>query len=345
MRAAHGRRPRRVVACAAGAVGRATAFSPAKVSGAAAAGSGPGVGRGRTAPGADGWRRRAAAGQVNLFLRVTRRRDDGFHDLASLFHAIGFGDRMEFEGVGEGGTDSMTCNMPGVPTDETNLVIRALELFRAKTGCRERFRCHLEKAVPAGAGLGGGSGNAATTLWQVNEMCGRPATERQLLEWSGEIGSDISFFFSRGAAYCTGRGEIVEDVEPPLPLDTGMLLVKPSIGLSTPQIFKALDLDTRSTADPLDLMGRLAAEGPSQDACVNDLEPPAFSQLPRLKELKDRLYEEGDFDAVFMSGSGSTIVCMGSTAPPPFLEGEDVADLDLFVTKTKLVTRPANAWY
>ena len=176
-------------------------------------------------------------------------------------------------------------------------------------------------------------------------MCGRPATERQLLEWSGEIGSDISFFFSRGAAYCTGRGEIVEDVEPPLPLDTGMLLVKPSIGLSTPQIFKALDLDTRSTADPLDLMGRLAAEGPSQDACVNDLEPPAFSQLPRLKELKDRLYEEGDFDAVFMSGSGSTIVCMGSTAPPPFLEGEDVADLDLFVTETKLVTRPANAWY
>ena len=118
---------------------------------------------------------------MNLFLRVTRRRGDGFHDLASLFHAIGFGDRMEFEGLGEGGTDSMTCNMPGVPTDETNLVIRALELFRAKTGCRERFRCHLEKAVPAGAGLGGGSGNAATTLWQVNEMCGRPATEHVVL--------------------------------------------------------------------------------------------------------------------------------------------------------------------
>jgi 4-diphosphocytidyl-2C-methyl-D-erythritol kinase len=76
-----------------------------------------------------------------------------------------------------------------------------------------------------GAGLGGGSGNAATTLWAANEMTGRPATNDELLAWSGDIGSDISVFFSRGAAYCTGRGEIVENVQPPVPLDTPMLLV------------------------------------------------------------------------------------------------------------------------
>ena len=68
-------------------------------------------------------------------------------------------------------------------------------------------------------------------------ICHRPATEAQLLEWSGDIGSDISVFFSEGAAYCTGRGEIVEDVEPPIPLDTPMLLVKPNVGLSTPGEF------------------------------------------------------------------------------------------------------------
>jgi hypothetical protein len=79
--------------------------------------------------------------------------------------------------------------------------------------------------VRAGAGLGGGSGNAATTLWAANELTGRPASNEQLLEWSGAIGSDISVFFSNGAAYCTGRGEIVEDVAPPLPLSTEMLLV------------------------------------------------------------------------------------------------------------------------
>lgn len=136
--------------------------------------------------------------------------------------------------------------------------------------------------MPHGAGLGGGSGNAATALWAANELCGRPATEAQLLEWSGDIGSDISVFFSAGAAYCTGRGEIVEDVEPPLPLTTPILLVKPNIGLSTPQIFKALDLDGRSTADPLALMERIKGEGCADDICVNDLEAPAFSELPEL---------------------------------------------------------------
>lgn len=82
------------------------------------------------------------------------------------------------------------------------------------------------------------SANAATTLWAANELSGRPATETQLLEWSGAIGSDISVFFSSGAAYCTGRGEVVEDVAPPLPLSTPLLLVKPQVGLSTPEIFR-----------------------------------------------------------------------------------------------------------
>jgi 4-diphosphocytidyl-2-C-methyl-D-erythritol kinase len=83
---------------------------------------------------------------------------------------------------------------------------------------RQRYWSNLVKRVPAGAGLGGGSGNAATALWAANELAGRPASEADLLEWSGEIGSDISVFFSTGAAYCTGRGEIVRNEAPPLPL-------------------------------------------------------------------------------------------------------------------------------
>ena len=86
-----------------------------------------------------------------------------------------------------------------------SLAPQALNLFRRKTGRSQRFRVDLRKRVPHGAGLGGGSGNAATTLWAANELCGRPASAEELLEWSGEIGSDISVFFSRGAAYCTGR--------------------------------------------------------------------------------------------------------------------------------------------
>jgi 4-diphosphocytidyl-2-C-methyl-D-erythritol kinase len=131
---------------------------------------------------------------------------------------IDFGDTLEVSLSASPLADTLTCLAPGVPLDATNLVLRAFALFRRKTGLSQHFWCNLEKRVPAGAGLGGGSGNAATALWAANELTGRPASEAQLLEWSGEIGSDISVFFSTGAAYCTGRGEVVRNESPPLPL-------------------------------------------------------------------------------------------------------------------------------
>lgn len=130
---------------------------------------------------------------------------------------------------------------------------------------------------------------------------------------------------------------------PPLPLDTPLLLVKPPIGLSTPEIFKALDLSRRSTADPKDLLSGLAARGAEQALCVNDLEQPAFDRLPALAELKDRLQKEGSFQSVFMTGSGSTIVGVGSDAAPAFLQGPEYRDL--FVTPARLIVRQPGEWY
>jgi 4-diphosphocytidyl-2-C-methyl-D-erythritol kinase len=282
--------------------------------------------------------------KINIFLRVVRRREDGFHDLASLFHVIDLGDDMDFELLPEGAAaDALTCDMPDVPTDGSNLVVKAFNLFRAKTGASRHFRVDLRKRVPHGAGMGGGSGNAATALWAANELCGRPATAAQLLEWSGDIGSDISVFFSQGAAYCTGRGEVVEDVAPPVALDTPLLLVKPPVGLATPDIFRALDLSRRSTEDPLDLLRRLAREGPAQALCVNDLEQPAFDRLPALAELKARLQAEGGFTSVFMTGSGSTIVGVGSDAAPAFLGEAQYAGM--FVSPARLLVRRPGEWY
>lgn len=283
--------------------------------------------------------------KVNLFLRVVRRRQDGFHDLASLFHVIDLGDDMAFEELaGTADADVLTCNMEGVPTDESNLVVKAFNLFRSKTGSKQHFKVDLHKRVPHGAGLGGGSANAATALWAANELTGRPATSAQLLEWSGAIGSDISVFFSNGAAYCTGRGEIVEDVPPPLPLDTPLLLVKPPVGLATPEIFKALDLSRRSTAEPRELLARLAQEGATQELAVNDLEQPAFDRLPALLELKQRLQSEGPgYSSVFMTGSGSTIVCIGSDVAPSFLQ--EAQYNDMFVSPARLITRQPGEWY
>jgi 4-diphosphocytidyl-2-C-methyl-D-erythritol kinase len=119
--------------------------------------------------------------KINLFLRIIRKREDGFHDLASLFQAVGFGDTLELTPLEEGAeSDEFTCNMPGVPVDDTNLVLRAFELMRQQSGVSQYFQANLIKQVPAQAGLGGGSANAATAMWGANELMGKPASLDQV---------------------------------------------------------------------------------------------------------------------------------------------------------------------
>eukprot|EP00529_Nitzschia_sp_RCC80_P020506 CAMPEP_0113484750 /NCGR_PEP_ID=MMETSP0014_2-20120614/24128_1 /TAXON_ID=2857 /ORGANISM="Nitzschia sp." /LENGTH=404 /DNA_ID=CAMNT_0000378373 /DNA_START=40 /DNA_END=1251 /DNA_ORIENTATION=+ /assembly_acc=CAM_ASM_000159 len=262
--------------------------------------------------------------KINLFLRIIRKREDGFHDLASLFQAIGFGDTLELKLLQDGDdeeetttADSFTCNMPGVPVDDTNLVLRALQLMRAKTGKTDQyFAANLIKECPAQAGLGGGSANAATAMWGANELMGRPASLEQMIEWSGELGSDITFFLSQGTAYCTGRGEIMTPTNPPLKSGTKLCIVKPNVGLSTPSVFKALDYDELSTldADKTLLPAFLETDGVenvSDEYYINDLEPPAFRCVPELGELKASLQKIKGFGHVMMSGSGTSIFCIG----------------------------------
>ena len=125
--------------------------------------------------------------KINLFLRILRKRDDGYHDLASLFQAIGFGDTLDLTPINRGTADTFTCNMEGVPTDSSNLVLRAIQLMRDKTGVEMYFVANLTKECPAQAGLGGGSANAATAMWGVNELMGRPASLEQ-------VNTTIAFF-------------------------------------------------------------------------------------------------------------------------------------------------------
>ncbi|CAL9059685.1 4-diphosphocytidyl-2-C-methyl-D-erythritol kinase, chloroplastic-like [Musa acuminata AAA Group] len=284
--------------------------------------------------------------KINVFLRITGKREDGFHDLASLFHVISLGDTIKFSLSPTKTRDRLSANVSGVPLDERNLIIKALNLYRKKTGTDNFFWIHLDKKVPTGAGLGGGSSNAATALWAANQFSGCPATEKELQEWSGEIGSDVPFFFSHGAAYCTGRGEVVEDIPRPLPLDLPMVLIKPQEACSTAEVYKRLRLDQISSYDPLVLLGEITQNGVSQDVCINDLEPPAFEVLPSLKRLKKRVLaaSRGQYDAVFMSGSGSTIVGVGSPEPPSFVYDDDEYK-DVFVSEACFLTRQENQWY
>jgi 4-diphosphocytidyl-2-C-methyl-D-erythritol kinase len=215
--------------------------------------------------------------KINLFLRITKKREDGFHELASLFQTLAFGDNMTISKLPSSATeDSITCNDPAVPCDRSNLVCKAADLFRKKTGSKQHFHIDLAKEVPAGAGLGGGSGNAATMLWAANQLCGLDYSEGDLLEWSGDIGSDISFFFSSGTAYCTGRGEIVRDMPALLDPQYPILLTKPSTPLSTGAVYKALDVNKCSKVNPDELLERFYNEKtPSQVSTIyRTLAPP-----------------------------------------------------------------------
>lgn len=232
--------------------------------------------------------------KINLFLRVMGKRPDGYHELASLFQSISLHDTLYFsvktEEDDNPNEDSLECDTPGVPTDSSNLVIKALNKFREKTGSIKFFRVRLEKKIPHEAGLGGGSSNAATALWAANELNDKPCTLEELAAFGGEFGSDISFFLSNGTAYCTGRGEILEEL--PRMRPQALYVVKPAEGLSTPEVFKHLNLSECSDRDPRKLLEKMQ-RGVIFADFVNDLEKPSFKLLPRLAVLKESLYAAG----------------------------------------------------
>mmetsp|Transcript_12363 Transcript_12363/g.18120 ORF Transcript_12363/g.18120 Transcript_12363/m.18120 type:complete len:345 (-) Transcript_12363:132-1166(-) len=288
--------------------------------------------------------------KINLFLRIIKKRDDGYHDLASLFQAVGFGDTLELKVLEGADTDEFTCNMEGVPTDQTNLVLRALQLMRDKTGHSDTyFSANLIKECPAQAGLGGGSANAATAMFGANELMGNPASLEEMVEWSADLGSDITFFLSRGTAYCTGRGEIMTPIDPPLDAATELVIVKPNVGLSTPTVFKSLEYDKLSDLDPDNLLEEFIDKSETiamvdDRSFVNDLEPPAFKNLPELKQLKEDLQKVKGFHHIMMSGSGTSIFCIGNPDDTEAFEKEFLSR-DLQVFFAQFISRPEGKWY
>jgi 4-diphosphocytidyl-2-C-methyl-D-erythritol kinase len=258
--------------------------------------------------------------------------------------------RAQEEGKGYGSSsDVFTCNMAGVPTDSSNLVIRALELMRQKLHIHDQyFTANLIKRVPAQAGLGGGSANAATAMWGANELLGRPATLQELIDWSAELGSDITFFLSQGTAYCTGRGEIMTPIVPSLPSGTKLSIVKPDLGLSTPMVFKALDYNQLSTRNPEELRDAFLSQGVvniDNTYYINDLEQPAFDCLPELKALKEELLCVDGFHHVMMSGSGTSIYCIGEPNDMNSFMSTFNERVGISVFNTEFINREDGKWF
>lgn len=263
--------------------------------------------------------------KLNLFFRVLRKRDDGYHEIASLFQAIDFCDTIELELANQ---DLITCSDPTLPCDSTNLVWRAREAFRSLFPLPP-VHVHLIKKIPVQSGLGGGSGNAATILWGLNQLIGAPASEDELRKMGEKFGSDISFFFSSGTAYCTGRGENVESLEPTSRVSGW--IAKPVFGLSTPLVYKNTQIEKLSLRDPISALVSFQKGTPLY---FNDLEIPSFALEPRLIALKEKLLEQ--FETVVMTGSGTALFCLdGSPSPIP----------DVAFYPFSFIQRASQSWY
>jgi 4-diphosphocytidyl-2-C-methyl-D-erythritol kinase len=169
-----------------------------------------------------------------------------------------------------------------------------------------------------------------------------------MVEWSAELGSDITFFLSRGTAFCTGRGEVMDPIDPPLSPGTKVCIVKPAIGLSTPSVFKALEYDKLSTLDPENVLLPAFLNGVDNVAdeyFVNDLEFPAFKCVPELLELKEELKKVEGFKHVMMSGSGTSIFCIGEPENLNDFKGSFVDRTDLQVFFSEFICRAHDDWF
>jgi 4-diphosphocytidyl-2-C-methyl-D-erythritol kinase len=238
----------------------------------------------------------ASPAKLNLFFRVLGKKDDGYHAIASLYQAVSLCDTLHVELSRE---EALTCTHPFLTCSASNLVLRAADLFRRRTGLDVRARFFLEKRIPMQSGLGGGSSNAATALWGLNELTGRPAAVEELAAWSAELGSDVPFFFSGGTAYCTGRGERTVDQTPP-PVPWRFWIVKPREDLSTPAVYRLCAPATLPPRCPLEALSCCLR---GEWKCFNDLEPSAFLLCPSLRALKEAL-------SGHMTGSGTAFFCL-----------------------------------
>ncbi|HYJ07013.1 MAG TPA: 4-(cytidine 5'-diphospho)-2-C-methyl-D-erythritol kinase [Chthoniobacterales bacterium] len=241
-----------------------------------------------------------APAKINLSFEIKVRRADGFHEIETLMTPISLADRLTLEVTSSGDNGiEFSCDDPSLPTGEDNLVVRAAKLFREATKLTSGIKIVLEKKIPHGAGLGGGSSDAASTLLGLNELFGSGLTDDDLLKLAAQLGSDVPFFIVRSAAICRGRGEIVTPTS--IPGDFNLLLLKPDFGVHTSWAYgkwKASQQLPGIDYSPQEFGGA---------RFVNDLERPVFEKFVVLGQLKTWLRRQAEVGAALMSGSGSTV--------------------------------------
>jgi 4-diphosphocytidyl-2-C-methyl-D-erythritol kinase len=239
-----------------------------------------------------------APAKINLSLKILDRRSDGFHEIETLIAPITLCDEIEID-KSDSKQIEFRCDDPSVPAGDDNLIIRAAKSFFAATKLKPVVSIQLKKKIPHGAGLGGGSSDAASTLLALNELFERRLPREALAKMAETIGSDVPFFIFQSPALCKGRGELVTPVK--LKEKLPILLLKPAFAVSTAWAYSRWQHSREIPG------ARYARQEFSGQIFVNDLEHPVFEKFVFLAELKMWLLEQTEVGAALMSGSGSTV--------------------------------------
>jgi 4-diphosphocytidyl-2-C-methyl-D-erythritol kinase len=241
----------------------------------------------------------SAPAKVNLSFEIKGRRADGFHEIETLMVPISLADGLTIDRGDEDAQIHFSCDDPSLPLGQENLVVRAAMLFRERTGIGTGVTIALEKKIPHGAGLGGGSSDAASALLGLNEVFDRRLPEDELLDLAARLGSDVPFFLARSPAICRGRGELVTPVS--FAAGFSLLLLKPDFGVPTRWAYG-------KWKESRELPGiDYSAQAFENVRFVNDLERPVFEKFVFLARLKTWLRRQPQVAAALMSGSGSTM--------------------------------------
>lgn len=248
-----------------------------------------------------------AFAKINLGLRVHGRRPDGYHEISTVFQTVSLRDTLTFQTTTDGKLE-LVCSDPSIPTDDSNLVLRAASALRERFGVSQGARVGLEKVIPAGGGLGGGSADAAmtlaalATLWEIKTDAG------ELAEVGARLGADVPFFLTGGTALGTGTGTDI------LPLEDApkmhLVIVAPGVHVSTAEAYGALGAPALTKVEPLVNLSVSRTEADFPDSLCgvwsNDFEAVVARLHPEIGSAREGLVESGA-ERVLLSGSGSSV--------------------------------------
>ncbi len=255
-----------------------------------------------------------AHAKINLYLNVVGKREDGYHNLETVFHSISLHDEIILSETSKADI-TINCQHPDVPSDSRNLAYSAAQSLKDHVGGFGGIEIQIHKQIPVAAGLAGGSANAAAVLHGVNELYALGLSKNVLMEIGAQLGADVPFCLHGGAAFGTGKGDILTTL--PALSDVPLVLINPGIAISTANIFKNLDITlTKQKKESIIIKTCLEKNDVvgTGGNLYNLLEVPVFSKHPDLAVLKTQLSTQAGCQGTLMSGSGATLFALMENA-------------------------------